>query len=176
MDMSGSMWGSRWTEAKQAVMKIAPFACQADADGITLYLFNHTHKKFTNITTAEAVQGIFRNEDPDGSTNLQGVLHAAFGECFESKKGSTILVVTDGQPNDETAVKKEIIAASQSIERDEDLSVSFIQIGDDSSATRFLKGLDDNLKDAKFDIVDTVSFADLNNMTFEQLIDLSIKD
>lgn len=40
MDMSGSMAGSRWRMAKEATMKIAPFACQADPDGITLYLFN----------------------------------------------------------------------------------------------------------------------------------------
>lgn len=40
MDMSGSMFGNRWKSAKEATMKIAPFACQADPDGITLYLFS----------------------------------------------------------------------------------------------------------------------------------------
>jgi Mg-chelatase subunit ChlD len=42
MDMSGSMQGRKWEQAKDATMKIAPFACQADPDGITLYLFNGT--------------------------------------------------------------------------------------------------------------------------------------
>jgi hypothetical protein len=40
MDMSGSMHGRKWEQAKRATMQIAPFACQADPDGITLYLFN----------------------------------------------------------------------------------------------------------------------------------------
>lgn len=40
MDMSGSMRGQKWEQAKTATMQIAPFACQGDPDGITLYLFS----------------------------------------------------------------------------------------------------------------------------------------
>lgn len=52
------------------------------------------------------------------------------------------------------ATTKVIVNAAARINSQEDLSVSFIQIGDDRSATKFLKFLDDNLRPqgAKFDI------------------------
>ena len=39
----------KWEQAKEATMKIAPFACQADPDGITLYLFNGMRYKEIQI-------------------------------------------------------------------------------------------------------------------------------
>ena len=40
--------------------------------------------------------------------------------------------------------------------------ILFVQVGDDASATRFLQGLDDNLKGAKFDIVDAKTVAEVD--------------
>lgn len=50
---------------------------------------------------------------------------------------------------------KEIVQASHRVNTEEDLSVSFIQIGADREATKFLKFLDDSLKSqgAKFGIL-----------------------
>ncbi len=45
--------------------------------------------------------------------------------------------------------------ASHKIPRDECLAISFIQVGKDNGARRFLKKLDDDLKGCQFDIVDT---------------------
>jgi len=50
-----------------------------------------------------------------------------------------------------------------------------VQIGHDSSATTFLKALDDDLN-AKFDIVDTVTAEEMEGMQFEELIAKSICD
>ena len=60
-------------------------------------------------------------------------------EHFISGKPETILVITDGQPNDENGVKNVIIEATKKLQRDEDLSISFVQIGNDGGATRFWK-------------------------------------
>jgi len=49
MDMSLSMLGPRWRQAKYAVMRIAPYACQADPDGITLYLFSRKYLLWINF-------------------------------------------------------------------------------------------------------------------------------
>ncbi len=51
------------------------------------------------------------------------------------------------------------------MEKDEELAISFIQIGNDPDATKFLKLLDDELKGAgaKFDIVDTVTIEDIED-------------
>jgi uncharacterized protein with von Willebrand factor type A (vWA) domain len=178
MDMSASMTGLKWEQAKAATMKIAPFACQADPDGITLYLFNGRYARFEHLAQPAQVQAIFSREKPTGTTDLAGVLSAAFAEHFSGSKPTTILVITDGEPDSQAATIKEIIRAAGRVNSQEDLSVSFIQIGDDKNATRFLKYLDDNLRPmgAKFDIVDTVSASDIGAMSFEQLIEKSIYD
>lgn len=175
MDMSGSMGGPKWLQAKHAVMKIAPFACQADANGITLYLFNYSFKKFCGLRTPDVVQSIFDRENPNGGTNLTDVLHAAFSEAFTGGKPATILVVTDGEPDSQKTVKHEIVNATHRLTHTGGLSVSFIQIGDDRKATKFLQDLDTNLKGAKYDIVDTISAKDLQYVTFDQLIERSIR-
>jgi len=72
-------------------------------------------------------------------------------------------------------VVKEIVNAANKIARDEDLSVSFIQVGHDKEATKFLKALDEDIK-ARFDIVDAVPADAMKGMTFEELITRSIQD
>jgi hypothetical protein len=67
----------------------------------------------------------------------------------------TILVITDGEASDKGPLEKVLVSASHMISRDECLAISFIQVGQDRGARRFLKMLDDDLTGCKFDIVDT---------------------
>ncbi len=67
----------------------------------------------------------------------------------------TIVVITDGEASDKAELEKVIREASHKIPRDECLAISFIQVGRDNGARRFLKKLDDDLNGCKFDIVDT---------------------
>eukprot|EP00027_Filamoeba_sp_ATCC50430_P008203 CAMPEP_0168558438 /NCGR_PEP_ID=MMETSP0413-20121227/9974_1 /TAXON_ID=136452 /ORGANISM="Filamoeba nolandi, Strain NC-AS-23-1" /LENGTH=336 /DNA_ID=CAMNT_0008589567 /DNA_START=104 /DNA_END=1114 /DNA_ORIENTATION=+ len=177
VDKSGSMQvDNRWSEARAAVASLAPPICRADPDGITLYLFSNDFKVYKGVKDASKVTGIFEKTKPDCSTDLAKVLSAAFDEHFKQKnKQTTILVITDGEPDDREAVKQILRNAAQTLTHDEDLSVTFIQIGNDSSATHFLKDLDDSL-DAKFDIVDTVTIGEMEGMSFEELVAKSIAD
>jgi hypothetical protein len=64
------------------------------------------------------------------------------------------------------------------MERDEELAVSFIQIGKDAGATRFLKALDDELTraGAKFDIVDTITLDDMEDLSIAEILMNAIED
>lgn len=73
-------------------------------------------------------------------------------------------------------MEKVIRDAANKIRRDEDLSVSFIQIGHDHSASKFLKHLDDDLKGARFDIVDSETSENMQGMSFADFIAKSIAD
>jgi hypothetical protein len=92
--------------------------------------------------------------------------------------GEIILVVTDGEPDDRKAVMKVIIEASRRIDQEEELGISFIQVGTDPQATRFLKLLDDELQSAgaKFDICDTVTMDDMEDMTLTDVLRNAITD
>ena len=115
-------------------------------------------------------------------TNLTGVLENAFGDRHEGgdcqANNLTMLVITDGAPNNQQKVMNCIIAETKKMERDEELTVSFIQVGDDKRATEFLTKLDDELmgRGAKFDIVDKLTAKDLQKVGFNAMVEASIYD
>ncbi len=191
IDKSGSMstpdqagGRSRWDAAEESTLALARKCEQFDPDGITVYLFSSRHRRYENVTSATVAQ-IFQENDPAGTTNLAGVLKDATAQYFQRKaagqtkpNGETILVVTDGEPDDRKAVMRVIIETSQQMERDEELAISMIQVGSDAGATRFLKALDDELQGvgAKFDIVDTVTLDDMADMSLSEVLLNAIGD
>ncbi|MCL1471283.1 VWA domain-containing protein [Argonema antarcticum A004/B2] len=191
IDKSGSMstpdqtgGRTRWQTAQESTLAVARKCEQFDPDGITLYLFSGRFKRLDNVTSSKVAQ-IFQENDPSGTTDLAGVLKDATDNYFQRKaagqtkaNGETILVVTDGEPDDRKAVMRVIIEASRHLDRDEELAISFIQVGTDQTATKFLKALDDDLQTAgaKFDIVDTVTLDDMEGMTLTEVLLNAISD
>ncbi|MCL1464294.1 VWA domain-containing protein [Argonema galeatum A003/A1] len=191
IDKSGSMstpdqtgGRTRWQTAQESTLAVARKCEQFDPDGITLYLFSGRFKRLDNVTSSKVAQ-IFQENDPSGTTDLAGVLKDATDNYFQRKaagqtkaNGETILVVTDGEPDDRKAVMRVIIEASRHLDRDEELAISFIQVGTDQTASKFLKALDDDLQTAgaKFDIVDTVTLDDMEGMTLTEVLLNAISD
>ena len=185
IDKSGSMsirdqqsGKSRWNVMQESTFALASKCEEFDPDGITLYLFSGRFKRYDNVTSDKVIQ-IFQENEPSGRTDLAMVLQHALDNYFQRKdsnqtkeNGETILVVTDGEPDDRKAVMKVIIEASRKMDIDEELAISFIQIGSDSQATKFLKILDDELQGAgaKFDIVDTVTIEDMEDMSLTDVL------
>ena len=191
IDKSGSMatpdqkgGRTRWATAQESTFALASKCEQFDPDGITIYLFSGKFKRYENVTSAKVTQ-IFTENDPSGTTDLAGVLKDATDDYLQRKasgttkpNGETILVVTDGEPDDRKAVMKVIIEVSRRLDRDEELAISFIQVGNDPQATRFLKILDDDLQSAgaKFDICDTVTMDDMEDMSLSEVLLNAIND
>jgi len=185
IDKSGSMSikdqpssKSRWDIMQESTLAIASKCEEFDPDGITIYLFSGKFRRYDNVTANKVAQ-IFQENDPSGRTDLASVLADATNNYFQRKaakqtkaNGETILVVTDGEPDDRKAVMKVIIEASRRMERDEELAITFIQVGTDTQATKFLKILDDDLQSAgaKFDIVDTITMDDMEDMTIKEVL------
>ncbi|MEH2288632.1 vWA domain-containing protein [Nostoc sp.] len=191
IDKSGSMstpdqvgGRSRWEIAQESTLALARKAEQFDPDGITVYVFSGRFKRYDDVTSAKVAQ-IFLENDPSGTTNLAGVLQDALNNYFQRKaagktkpNGETILVITDGEPDDRKAVFEVIIHATRQMERDEELGISIIQVGSDAQATKFLKALDDQLQGvgAKFDICDTVTLDELEDMSLVDVLTNAITD
>lgn len=191
IDKSGSMstpdqvgGKSRWDIAQESTLALARKCEQFDPDGITVYVFSGKFKRYDDVTSQKVAQ-IFIENDPAGTTNLAGVLQNATDNYFQRKasgqtkpNGETIIVVTDGEPDDRKAVFEVIINASRQMERDEELAITLIQVGSDPSATKFLKALDDQLTGvgAKFDICDTVTLDDMEDMSLAEILMNAIND
>jgi len=169
---------SRWEVAFESTLALAKKCDEIDPDGITVYLFSGNFRRYDNVT-ADKVTQIYEENEPMGPSNLAGVLQDALENYFERKakgeakpNGETMLVITDGTPYDRKAVMRLIIEASQKIDRDEELGISFIQVGKDKKATEYLKALDDQLQSAgaKFDIVDTVPMDKMGDMSLTDVL------
>ena len=191
LDKSGSMstpdqqgGKSRWDIAQESTLALARKCEQFDPDGITVYLFSGKFKRYDDVTSAKVAQ-IFQENDPAGTTNLAAVLQDAVNNYFQRKaagqtkaNGETILVITDGEPDDRRAVFEVIIMATRQMERDEELAISMIQVGSDAQATKFLKALDEQLQGvgANFDICDTITLDDLEDMSLADVLMNAIND
>ncbi|WP_088890832.1 vWA domain-containing protein [Leptolyngbya ohadii] len=191
IDKSGSMstpdqpgGRTRWQEVQESTLALARKCEQFDPDGITVYLFSGRFKRYDNVTSSKVAQ-IFQENDPMGTTNLASVLQDAVNSYFRRRsanetkaEGEIILVVTDGEPDDRKAVIEVIINATQQMNRDEELSIAIVQVGNDESVTRFLKALDDQLQGvgAKFDMVDVVTTDEMQDMTIAEVLEKAIMD
>jgi uncharacterized protein with von Willebrand factor type A (vWA) domain len=185
-DKSGSMstadcnGKTRWDAAKESAMAIARKCETLDPDGIDAYFFNNSFKRYEGVKS-EKIEQIFGENDPIGGTDTAGVLTDIFRAWRENgKKPTTALIVTDGEPNDQAAVKRAIIEVTKEMDADEQLALSFLQIGRDGGAKSFLESLDDDLvgQGAKFDIVDTKTFdaIEAGNLTIADVLIAAVDD
>ncbi len=189
LDKSGSMQTkdcpgnkSRWAYGQETTFALASLAEKHDPDGITVVPFAGGFKVHEGVT-ADKVDQIFKEHSPMGSTNTAAVLKGRLDAYFERKKAGNakslcLLALTDGAPDDQEAVAKTIIEATKKMDDDSEIAISFIQIGRDGEATKFLNYLDDSLtsKGAKFDIVDTLPISEVENLSIEELLSKAFSD
>lgn len=193
IDKSGSMstkdqigGRSRWDVMQESTLALAAKCEEFDPDGITVYTFSTRFRRYDNVTANRVIQ-IFQENEPLGRTEMAEVLKDLFQNYFQRREsgetkpnGEIILVVTDGQPDNRESVIREIVEATQRIDRYEELGISFIQIGNDPDAAAFLKALDGELQDlgAKFDIVDTITIQEIEEeaLSLKEVLLKAIQD
>jgi hypothetical protein len=81
-------------------------------------------------------------------------------------------VVTDGAPDDEKAVMRAIIKAAKRVTTANELAVTFIQVGNDPGARRFLLILDQEMvrAGAPHDIVSTVTLDEAEGIGLTEVL------
>lgn len=182
LDASGSMAApssrdpgkTRWQEAQESIFGLASILGQYDTDGIDIVVFGGSVEVFEGVT-ADKVATIFQTRSPRGSTPLAEAIDRIDALNGDGKKAVAI-IFTDGEPDDQAAAEASILRAAAKLEKDEDFTILFVQIGNDTGAAKFLAHLDDGLTGAKFDIVDTISAAEADLMEPIDLINKAIND
>jgi uncharacterized protein with von Willebrand factor type A (vWA) domain len=182
IDKSGSMATkdqggarSRWIVARESTEAFARKCEELDPDGLTLYVFASKFRRYERVT-ADRVGTVFVENEPCGGTDLAGVLEHAFDAYFERRtklaRSETILVITDGAPDDEKAVMRAVLRAAKRVHAHGELAVAFIQIGGDPGARKFLKILDDEMvrAGAPFDIISTVTLDEAEGMGLTEVL------
>ncbi len=169
---------TRWVAAQKYTLALARKCEKLDPDGITVYMFADNFQRYDHVTSSKVLQ-IFEENQPHGSANLLIVLQDAFNNYFQRKangkikpSGETILVITDGLSCNRIGVSQAIINATHKIDSNEELGISFIQVGYEPQVSKSLKSWDNELQGlgAKFDIVDTIALDEMDDMTLIQVL------
>jgi hypothetical protein len=164
---------SRWDSARVAVEGVMEVALSLDSDAKVDLMFWAGERSGLNkiekiITQPGEVKPFFDNNLPkNGTTPLAEALNAIYEtklhQLLAKSEPFTCLIFTDGTPDDPEAVKrflKRVIVDNRLEEKNRETlaAFSFVRMGDDEGAKRFLKDLDDNLvtqMDVRVDIADT---------------------
>lgn len=185
IDTSGSMGepvkaGSsvtRWQAVQESALTFIRDVAELDSDGLGLVLFGGSNIQSHDGVGVDKAREVFAGTSPRGGTPLAEALSASLKLAGKSDKKDFIVVFTDGVPDDKAAAAKVIVDASHQIDTDDALTILFVQVGDDAGATAFLQELDDELDDAKFDIVDAKTVAEVDQFaTTAELIVAAIND
>lgn len=161
LDVSGSMAAtdtptgqSRYDFAKEKALSFCNEAAKIDTDGISIFRFGHQITKFSDITP-DKIESAFNGGPTEMATETAKAIQAAWDEHVERKNEQTfVLIVTDGEPTSRDAVKKVIIDITHKVKDEREFNISFLQVGNDPKVAAFLSAIDDDLKGAKYDIVD----------------------
>lgn len=137
--------------------KLASFVEQAgkyDSDGVDLVTFGHAITDKPKLTVANAKEVIAGLKANESSTDTANAIKRAYALHKEGGYAQTVaFVATDGEPNDQEAVKETIREIAADLKNEHEFALSFLIVGKDQGIRAFLKELDDSLG-AKVDIVD----------------------
>jgi hypothetical protein len=159
---------NRWQNAYESIINLARACQKFDTDGVKLYIAcrNSPENYFEQykLSMPDELREIVKSHYPPDELDLLGVLKNIFDDYLTRKaarqtkaNGEVIIVLIDGEPRYRMDIAKVIVEATEKLEHDTEISIGFVQIGENLLARGFLRALDDDLTmaGAKFDIVDT---------------------
>lgn len=143
-----------------------------DPDGPTIILFGEKVTVFRNTTLA-AIESKLTRIDFEGFTHTNLVIDEAFKLHREEKvelakqgkahQGTVLMIFTDGAPTNRAAVARSIINVANTIDTREEFSIIFLTVGMIAPDLKdWLVMIDDNLKEAKLDIVDVKALEEVS--------------
>jgi len=164
---------SRIAYLKEQTIAFAREASKYDPDGIDVYTFGATVKKYANITADRAADVIGGLQANESATQTHLLIQQAYDDHKKEGHAQTVLfIATDGAPSDKDAVRGIIRKIASEIKDEHEFAISFLQVGNDAGIAQFLAELDDNLN-AKYDIVDVKR---LDQVNFLEAFDGALHD
>jgi uncharacterized protein YegL len=146
---------SRWEWCREQSANLARQTAQAMPAGITVVPFAADWQRFTNVRP-EGINSVFNTALPGGSTNLAGALQSELDRYFRDRDSGyaqhplMIAVITDGVPDDKSAVRQVIREATEQMRRPDEIKIVFFVIGQDRNGAEFVNELADGQKEPDY--------------------------
>lgn len=172
LDISGSMGAtdcpggmSRINYTLETLKTFVAEAAKWDPDGVSFYPFGVTCHAYPDMLPAD-IESKLKNLKLEGATMTHLAIREAYREHQTKKNEQTFLMIfTDGDPTDPEAVKAEIIRITNDVKDEKEFRIAFLTVGVRTAALdQYLTALDDDLKGAKYDIVDVKRIEDVDFM------------
>merc|ERR1712194_846836 len=171
---------TRWEKAVIALSSVTTQVVKVDPDGVDIVCFGGDEDAdwYRNVKHTKHLEEMVSDKRPKGACAMGAAMNEAIDDAFDkdlTKCPCAIMVLTAGRPDDtdelNTALMKAVTRLADTCET-MPLTVTFVQIGNDSGATEYLASLDDSIKaecaanGETFDLVDTIKHADIDAAIF----------
>lgn len=141
---------------------------------LRMVAFSDNFKVYPDVAWG-SVAGFFASNKPSGNTDMTKAIKSQLAQYFAARKALApgdrqrpllIAMITDGLPDRPMALKETIIDATKQMNDADQLAITFLQVGSDAKATKYLQELDECLVShrAAHDIVKSKTFAEVNQV------------
>jgi len=161
---------TRWEKAVVGLDKIVVQVVKVDPDGVDIVCFGGDEEPewYRNIKNTKNLEEMVSDKRPSGACHMGAALDEAITDAFAkdlTKCPCSILVLTAGEPDDASDLDATLMKAVRRLAdtcETMPLSITFVQIGNDPRADKYLKHLDGKIQaecaanGETFDLVDTI--------------------
>ena len=169
---------SRWHWCHEQTLQLAKKSKMSLPNALTVVLFAKTFTTYKN-TDLGSLETIFASNKPAGRTDAAAAVSSQIEDYFAKRSNLgdpirplLIAIISDGCPDNPNLLCHVIAQATQRMNKPGEISITFLQVGNDRRAIDLLKQLQNGLLDqnAKFNIVSVIPFPELNKIGLPQAL------
>mmetsp|Transcript_27551 Transcript_27551/g.60641 ORF Transcript_27551/g.60641 Transcript_27551/m.60641 type:complete len:399 (-) Transcript_27551:252-1448(-) len=167
---------TRWERAVVALNSIIVQVTKVDPDGVDLVCFGSDESPdwYRNLKNTKGLEAMVNDKQPSGPCHMGAAMSECIQEAMENKdmtkRPVAMLVLTAGKPDDADDLNDALMSAVGTLAESYEkcpLSITFVQIGDDSDAEEYMTFLDNAVQAESaasgemFDLVDSIKDEDI---------------
>lgn len=160
---------SKWMWCKQQIDNVFLATDRVLEEGFDIYLFNDRVDSRRDVTLWD-LRRVFESVKPAGQrkdigTPLRSILDDYFSRRTAKSKPCLVVLITDGVQNSGPPLQEVLIEASKQMNRQGEVVVLLLQVGESILAEELFEDLDRNLvaKGARFHMANFKTFSELRN-------------
>jgi hypothetical protein len=175
---------SRWEWCRNQTLGLARDTAPISQDGLTLVTFSDYINVYRNVGVGK-IASAFAYEQPAGNTDTAHALYEQLEDYFQRReeaggklKPLAVAIITDGAPNNAKRLRHVIANATQRMNRPDEISITFLQVGEDWRGYELFSDLQKRLRKdgALYDIVTIRPFKELKTIGLTRALLESITD
>ncbi|MBU6454794.1 MAG: hypothetical protein KGS72_23705 [Cyanobacteria bacterium REEB67] len=142
---------SRWQWCSEQTDLLGKQLQNTLKDQLKVVVFSESYKEYKNVDLS-SVPTFFSGTRPGGVTNATAALRSQLRGYFaarDQKKSDVrpllVAIITDGSPDDPMSLRQTIIDATKKMHNSAEITITFLQVGVDAKASKYLRELDNDL-------------------------------